>query len=104
MSRKWLPSPPVTLFPDFSNNFFFFVCSLGYSRIPVYDGNRSSIVSLLYIKDLAFVDPDDNTPLRTLCEFYQNGCFFIFEDMTLDVLFKKFKEGRFGFDERTATF
>ena len=69
---------------------------LGYSRIPVFEGDRKNILSLLYIKDLAFVDTDDNTPLRTLCEFYQNPCHFVFDDMTLDVMFKQFKEGNKG--------
>lgn len=65
----------------------------GYSRIPVYEGSRSNIVTVLYIKDLAFVDPDDNSPLQTLCKFYQNPCNFVFEDTTLDVMFRQFKEG-----------
>ncbi|XP_060526504.1 unextended protein [Cylas formicarius] len=68
----------------------------GYSRIPVYEGHRQNIVTMLYIKDLAFVDPDDNTPLKTLCQFYQNPCNFVFEDVTLDVMFKIFKEGNKG--------
>nr|XP_019563660.2 LOW QUALITY PROTEIN: metal transporter CNNM4-like [Aedes albopictus] len=68
----------------------------GFSRIPVYEGERKNIVTLLYIKDLAFVDPDDNTQLKTLCEFYQNPCHFVFEDTTLDVMFKGFKEGHKG--------
>ncbi|KAH1012285.1 hypothetical protein HUJ05_011468 [Dendroctonus ponderosae] len=68
----------------------------GYSRIPVFDGTRQNIVTMLYIKDLAFVDPDDNTPLKTLCQFYQNPCNFVFEDVTLDVMFKIFKEGNKG--------
>lgn len=59
----------------------------------MYEGNRQNIVTMLYIKDLAFVDPDDNTPLKTLCQFYQNPCNFVFEDVTLDVMFKIFKEG-----------
>ncbi|CAG4981489.1 unnamed protein product [Colias eurytheme] len=65
----------------------------GYSRIPVYEGHRGNIVTVLFIKDLAFVDPDDNTPLRTLCQYYQNPCNFVFEDVTLDVMLKQFKEG-----------
>lgn len=73
----------------------FYIC-LGYSRIPVYENDRQNILSLLYIKDLAFVDTDDNTPLRTLCEFYQNHCHFVFDDLTLDVMFKQFKEGNKG--------
>lgn len=68
----------------------------GFSRIPVYEGDRQNVLTLLFIKDLAFVDPDDNTPLRTLCEFYQNSCHFVFEDVTLDVMFKRFKEGHRG--------
>ncbi|XP_073996529.1 unextended protein-like [Rhodnius prolixus] len=65
----------------------------GFSRVPVYEGTRSNIVSMLYIKDLALIDPDDNTPLKTHCQFYQNNCFFVFEDTKLDVLFKQLKDG-----------
>ncbi|XP_072767683.1 unextended protein [Anoplolepis gracilipes] len=68
----------------------------GFSRIPVYEDVRTNIVTMLYIKDLAFVDPDDNMPLKTLCQFYQNPCNFIFEDVTLDIMFKQFKEGHKG--------
>ncbi|CAO1387041.1 unnamed protein product [Diamesa tonsa] len=68
----------------------------GFSRIPVYENDRKNILTLLYIKDLAFVDTDDSTPLRTLCEFYQNPCHFVFDDLTLDVMFKQFKEGNRG--------
>lgn len=68
----------------------------GFSRIPVYEGSRHNVQKLLLIKDLALIDPDDNTPLRTLCEFYQNYCYFVFEDTTLDVVFKQFKAGQHG--------
>ncbi|XP_042206392.1 unextended protein-like [Homarus americanus] len=68
----------------------------GYSRVPVYDGERTNIIAVLFIKDLAFIDPDDNTPLKTLCQFYQNPCNFVFVDTTLDVMFKEFKEGAKG--------
>lgn len=68
----------------------------GFSRIPVYEGTRTNVKKLLLIKDLALIDPDDNTPLRTLCEFYQNYCYFVFEDVTLDVVFKQFKLGQHG--------
>lgn len=59
----------------------------------MFEDVRTNIVTMLYIKDLAFVDPDDNMPLKTLCQFYQNPCNFIFEDVTLDIMFKQFKEG-----------
>ncbi|XP_054709137.1 unextended protein-like [Uloborus diversus] len=66
----------------------------GYSRIPVYEGTRNNIVALLNIKDLAFVDPDDNSPLKTLCEFYNHPINYVFEDETLDVMLNEFKKGR----------
>lgn len=62
----------------------------------MYEDVRTNIVTMLYIKDLAFVDPDDNMPLKTLCQFYQNPCNFIFEDVTLDIMFKQFKEGLYN--------
>ncbi|CAG0923668.1 unnamed protein product [Notodromas monacha] len=68
----------------------------GYSRIPVYERDRSNIVGVLYVKDLVLMDPDDDTPLKTLCDFYQNTCFFTFHDTTLDVIFRQFKGGDRG--------
>lgn len=68
----------------------------GFSRIPVYEGERHNVQRLLCINNLALIDTDDNIPLRTVCEFYQNPCFFVFEDITLDVIFKKFKGGQEG--------
>ncbi|XP_039762144.1 metal transporter CNNM4-like isoform X2 [Pararge aegeria] len=85
---------PITSVLDFET--MSEIVKSGYSRIPVYEGTRTNIVTVLFIKDLAFVDPDDNTPLRTLCQYYQNPCNFVFEDVTLDVMFKQFKEGHKG--------
>ena len=70
------------------------VLFLGYSRVPIYDGQRSNIVALLYMKDLAFVDPDDNLPLKTVSQFYQQAIFFVFDDTTLDTIFDTFKQGK----------
>lgn len=66
----------------------------GYSRIPVYDGEKENVVALLSIKDLAFVDPDTETHLKTLCEFYNHPIHFVFEDTTLDIMLNEFKKGR----------
>ncbi|XP_013139294.1 PREDICTED: metal transporter CNNM4-like [Papilio polytes] len=85
---------PITSVLDFET--MSEIVKSGYSRIPVYEGNRGNIVTVLFIKDLAFVDPDDNTPLKTLCQYYQNPCNFVFEDITLDVMLKQFKEGHKG--------
>lgn len=69
---------------------------LGYSRIPVFENNRTNITSLLYIKDLAFIDTEDNFSVRKACAFARNPCHFIFDDTTLDVLLQQFKEGHSG--------
>ena len=66
---------------------------VGFSRVPVFEDDRQNLVSILYIKDLAFVDPDDKVPLRSHCQFYQNHCYFVFEDTKLDIMFRQFKEG-----------
>jgi metal transporter CNNM len=36
----------------------------GYTRIPVYAKTRDNVVSLLFVKDLALLDPDDNFAVR----------------------------------------
>ncbi|GAB6023167.1 hypothetical protein CHUAL_007992 [Chamberlinius hualienensis] len=66
----------------------------GYSRIPVYEKDRSNILNILNIKDLAFVDPDDNTPVKTVCQFYNHPVTFLFTDSTLAHAFEMFKTGR----------
>ena len=50
----------------------------GYSRIPVFDGERDNICHVLFAKDLMFVDPDDNMPLAMICDFYLNEVNFVF--------------------------
>lgn len=65
----------------------------GYSRIPVYSKSRSNITSLLHIKDLAFIDPDDMIPLLSVVNFYNHPLIKINFDTKLDIVFKKFKEG-----------
>ena len=65
----------------------------GYTRVPVFEENRLNIVALLNIKDLAFVDPDDKIPLKTVCKFYNHPITFVFEDTRLDQLLDEFKKG-----------
>lgn len=65
----------------------------GHSRIPVYDGERHNIVGLLLVKDLAFVDTDDCTPLRTVIKFYNHQVQRVFHDVHLDAMLEEFKKG-----------
>uniref|UniRef100_A0A7M4DUI8 Metal transporter n=2 Tax=Crocodylus porosus TaxID=8502 RepID=A0A7M4DUI8_CROPO len=66
----------------------------GYTRIPVYEDERSNIVDILYVKDLAFVDPDDGTPLKTITKFYNHPVHFVFHDTKLDAMLEEFKKGK----------
>ncbi|KAL8220653.1 UNVERIFIED_CONTAM: hypothetical protein K2H54_051576 [Gekko kuhli] len=66
----------------------------GYTRIPVYNKDRSNIVDMLYIKDLAFVDPDDCTPLKTITQFYNHPVHFVLHDTKLDAVLEEFKTGK----------
>ncbi|KAF3851420.1 hypothetical protein F7725_013192 [Dissostichus mawsoni] len=65
----------------------------GYTRIPVYEHERSNIVDILYVKDLAFVDPDDCTTLKTITKFYNHPVHFVFHDTKLDSMLEEFKKG-----------
>ncbi|RVE66227.1 hypothetical protein OJAV_G00123970 [Oryzias javanicus] len=66
----------------------------GYTRIPVFDEERSNIVDILYVKDLAFVDPDDSTNLKTITKFYNHPVHFVFHDTKLDAMLEEFKKGK----------
>lgn len=66
----------------------------GYTRIPVYEHERSNIVDILFVKDLAFVDPDDATTLRTITKFYNHPVHFVFHDTKLDAMLEEFKKGK----------
>ena len=69
------------------------VMQSGHSRIPVYDGERHNIVGLLLVKDLAFIDTDDCTPLRTVIKFYNHQVQRVFDDVHLDAMLEEFKKG-----------
>ncbi|CAB1429192.1 unnamed protein product [Pleuronectes platessa] len=67
------------------------VMQSGFTRIPVYENDRSNIVDILFVKDLAFVDPDDCTPLKTINQFYKHPMHCVFNDTKLDVMLEEFK-------------
>lgn len=65
----------------------------GYTRIPIYAKTKANIVDILYVKDLAFVDPDDCTPLKTIAKFYSHPVHFVSYDTKLDAMLEEFKKG-----------
>merc|ERR1711872_556467 len=68
----------------------------GYSRIPVYDGERVNIVHILFAKDLLFIDPDDEKPIEEVCKFYKNEVNLVYDDTVLTDMFNEFKSGEKG--------
>ncbi|XP_072917553.1 metal transporter CNNM4-like isoform X1 [Hemitrygon akajei] len=70
------------------------IMETGYTRIPVYEQEKSNIVDILYVKDLAFVDPDDCVPLKTITKFYSHSLHFVFYDTRLDTMLEEFKKGK----------
>ncbi|XP_051883770.1 metal transporter CNNM2-like isoform X4 [Pristis pectinata] len=66
----------------------------GYTRIPVYENERSNIVDILFVKDLAFVDPDDGMPLAIMTKFYNHPLHCVFNDAKLDEVLEDFKKGK----------
>jgi len=56
----------------------------GYTRIPVYSGERENIVGVLYAKDLILVDPEDEIELSTILSFRGRHGGHVFADINLD--------------------
>lgn len=85
-----LPSTAVLDFSTMSE-----IMQSGYTRVPVYEEEHSNIVDILYVKDLAMVDPADCTPMTTITKFYNHPLHFVFNDTKLDAMLEEFKKGDF---------
>ncbi|XP_053153878.1 metal transporter CNNM4-like isoform X1 [Hemicordylus capensis] len=66
----------------------------GYTRIPIYEKERSNIIDMLYVKDLAFVDPDNCTPLKTITKFYNHPVHYVDHNTKLGEVLEEFKKGK----------
>lgn len=65
----------------------------GHSRIPVFEEDPDHIVGLLLVKELAFLNPEDATPIRTILEYYGRTIKRVYFDIGLDELLKEFRAG-----------
>lgn len=41
----------------------------GFTRVPIFEGDKQNIVNVLYAKDLILVDPDDSIEIGTVLSF-----------------------------------
>eukprot|EP01095_Lingulamoeba_sp_RSL-Kostka_P008408 TRINITY_DN2804_c0_g1_i1.p2 TRINITY_DN2804_c0_g1~~TRINITY_DN2804_c0_g1_i1.p2 ORF type:complete len:476 (+),score=165.81 TRINITY_DN2804_c0_g1_i1:1639-3066(+) len=69
----------------------------GYSRIPVFENDRSNIVGLLFVKDLAILNPEDETPVKTILPNFARNCPRVFDDTKLNEMLNEFKVGQSHF-------
>eukprot|EP00602_Paraphysomonas_sp_CaronLab_P000396 CAMPEP_0185032998 /NCGR_PEP_ID=MMETSP1103-20130426/21585_1 /TAXON_ID=36769 /ORGANISM="Paraphysomonas bandaiensis, Strain Caron Lab Isolate" /LENGTH=635 /DNA_ID=CAMNT_0027569117 /DNA_START=55 /DNA_END=1959 /DNA_ORIENTATION=- len=66
----------------------------GYSRIPVYGRDRNDIVGVLLAKDLIFIDPEDETPVRNFITLFGRPYQVVWHDSNLGEVLKAFKQGK----------
>jgi metal transporter CNNM len=66
----------------------------GYSRVPVYEVSRNNIIGLLLVKDLIFVDPEDDTPVRSFVQIFGRGVHVVWLNDKLGDILKELKKGK----------
>mmetsp|Transcript_22161 Transcript_22161/g.33501 ORF Transcript_22161/g.33501 Transcript_22161/m.33501 type:complete len:661 (-) Transcript_22161:44-2026(-) len=66
----------------------------GYSRIPVYEVDQNNIIGLLFVKDLIFIDPEDETPVRNFCQIFGRGVHVVWPDDNLGDVLRELKKGK----------
>merc|ERR1712137_699501 len=66
----------------------------GYSRIPVYEGSRERVTGLLFVKDLALLNPEDNHPVRKILQVYGRDLPRLHSDTSLAEVLAEFKRGQ----------
>jgi metal transporter CNNM len=69
------------------------IFEFGYSRVPVYDKNKSDVVAILFTKDLILVDPDDQTSLRYFISIFGRPVQSFPDTATVKEAFVKLKQG-----------
>jgi metal transporter CNNM len=66
----------------------------GYSRIPIYEIQRSNVVGILLVKDLIFIDPEDEVPIRSFIQIFGRSVHAVWPDDTLGEVLAELKKGR----------
>lgn len=66
----------------------------GYSRIPIYEVSKSNVVGILLVKDLIFIDPEDEIPIRSFIQIFGRSVLAVWPDDTLGEVLGELKKGR----------
>ena len=66
----------------------------GFSRIPIYEDTKDNVTGLLFTKDLIFIDPEDETPIRNFVQIFGRGLHVVWPDQNLGDVLRVFKKGR----------
>jgi metal transporter CNNM len=66
----------------------------GYSRIPVYEVSKNNVIGLLFVKDLIFIDPEDETPLLKFIQVFGRGVHVVWPVDKLGDVLRELKGGR----------
>jgi len=66
----------------------------GYSRIPIFEISRNNIIGLLFVKDLIFLDPEDNVPIRSFIQIFGRNVHLVWPDDTLGDVLTELKKGK----------
>lgn len=66
----------------------------GYSRIPVFDKDRNDVAGLILAKDLLFIDPDDETPVRNFVNLFGRKPMVVWHDQKLGETLTMFRNER----------
>ena len=65
----------------------------GYSRIPVFDKeDKNDVIGLMLVKDLIFVDPEDDTPVLNFVQLFGRQPTLVWSDDTLEVALSGFRQ------------
>jgi len=65
----------------------------GYSRIPVYEVSVNNVIGLLFTKDLIFIDPEDETQVRSFVQIFGRGLHVVWPDDKLGDVLRELKRG-----------
>jgi metal transporter CNNM len=69
------------------------IFKMGYSRIPIYEVSKSNIIGLLFVKDLIFLDPEDEIPVKNFVQIFGRGLHVVWADDKLGDVLKLLKRG-----------